>query len=199
MALFVRRSIPMLVGILAVLKVGAAYVPQDVGIAPEAQLRHIIHAASTRVILTLSEVADRVPVPEGHVRIAIDDVMAELFDRPYNRFEPAGPVGQDDGCYVLFTSGTTGPPNGVTVTHRNVCNILLTEPGNLGIRPGWQVAQILNIAFDMAAWEILGCLSHGGTLILRDKDIAETAQRVDVVIATPTVLGLDRCRAVHAG
>lgn len=166
-ALFVRRSIPMLVGILATLKAGAAYVPQDVGVAPAAQLQHIIATASTRVILTLSGVAGAIPVPAGHACIAIDSVMEEPLNGPYDPFQPKHPISSDDGCYVLFTSGTTGAPNGVSVTHRNVCNILLTEPGSLGIRPDWRVSQILNIAFDMAAWEILGCLSHGATLVLR--------------------------------
>lgn len=182
-ALFVQRSIPMLVGMLAVLKVGAAYVPQQLGVAPESQLRHVIRTAGTRVILTQSRLAGQVPAPPGHLRLAIDETTG-----PGGRFTPERPVRRDDPCYVLFTSGTTGHPNGVVVTHGNVANVLLTAPGSLGIRPGWAVGQILNIAFDMAAWEILGCLSHGGTLVIRGKDIAATASRVDVVIATPTVL-----------
>jgi amino acid adenylation domain-containing protein len=103
-------------------------------------------------------------------------------------FRPARAARPDDGCYVLFTSGTTGKPNGVTVTHGNVTNLLLTAPGDLGIRPGLRVGQLLNIAFDMAAWEILGCLANGGTLVIRGDDIAETVRRVNVVIATPTIL-----------
>ena len=188
-ALFAERSIPMLVGLLATLKAGAAYVPQDVRISPPAHLRHIVSTAATRVILTLSRFANAVPVPEGHSCIPIDEVMAEpLAPNAHMDFEPAQEASPDQGCYVLFTSGTTGRPNGVVVTHRNVCNILLTEPGDLGIQPGWRVGQILNIGFDMAAWEILGCLSHGATLVIRGDDIAETAQRVQVLIATPTVL-----------
>jgi D-alanine--poly(phosphoribitol) ligase subunit 1 len=193
-AVFVRRGIPMLVGILGVLKAGAAYVPQDAGLAPTAHLRHVIDAAATRVILTTSGVADRIPVPAGHRLIAIDTLMSS--DDGGDQFRP---VGAGENCYVLFTSGTTGRPNGVAVTHRNVCNILLTAPGDLGIRPGWRVGQLLNVAFDMAAWEILGCLSHGATLVIRGQDIAETAQRVDVIVATPTVLGgldPDRCGPV---
>ncbi|MCW6007505.1 amino acid adenylation domain-containing protein [Micromonospora sp. CPCC 205371] len=186
-AVFVRRGIPMLVGILGVLKAGAAYVPQDAGLAPAAHLRHVIDAAATRVILTTTSVADRVPVPAGHHLIAIDALMASG-----DRLDPHRPTGAGDNCYVLFTSGTTGRANGVAVTHRNVCNILLTAPGDLGIRPGWRVGQLLNVAFDMAAWEILGCLSHGATLVIRGQDIAATAQRVDVIVATPTVLsGID--------
>jgi amino acid adenylation domain-containing protein len=184
--LFVRRSIPMLVGLLGILKAGAAYVPQDIGLAPPAQLTHVMRAARTRVVLTVAEHAHRVPLPDpGHLLISLDEPL------PY---APAARprVAPDDGCYVLFTSGTTGRPNGVKVTHRNVANILLTEPGGLGVRPGDRVAQLLNIAFDMAAWEILGCLVHGGTLVIRGKDIAAAARTADVLIATPTVLsGID--------
>ncbi|TDC41563.1 amino acid adenylation domain-containing protein [Micromonospora sp. KC213] len=199
-AVFVRRGIPMLVGILAALKAGAAYVPQDVGLAPPTHLRHVIHAAATRVILTVSAAADRIPVPDGHHLVAVDSVMAQPLGRCPERFVPTEQPGSTgENCYVLFTSGTTGRPNGVVVTHRNVCNILLTAPGNLGIRPGWRVGQLLNVAFDMAAWEILGCLSHGATLVIRGRDIAATAERVDALIATPTILsGLDpdRCEQV---
>ncbi|GAB2613286.1 hypothetical protein GCM10027168_52520 [Streptomyces capparidis] len=187
-ALFAKRSIPLLVGILGILKAGAAYVPQDVGVAPAAQLAHIVRACSARVVLTLSATLDRVPVPEGGVRLAIEELTEEPGPRPAAPVPPRAPR-PGDGCYVLFTSGTTGRPNGVTVTHRNVCNILLTEPGSLGMRPGWRVAQILNIAFDMAAWEILGALAHGATLVIREDDIAAAVARADVVIATPTVLG----------
>ncbi|MEV5434649.1 amino acid adenylation domain-containing protein [Streptomyces sp. NPDC052682] len=183
--LFVRRSIPMLVGLLGILKAGAAYVPQDIGLAPPAQLGHVIRTARTRVILTVTEHADRIPLPDGHLLLALDEPLPDA-PRPRTAVRP------DDGCYVLFTSGTTGRPNGVKVTHRNVANILLTAPGDLGIRPGDRVAQLLNIAFDMAAWEILGCLAHGGTLVVRGKDIAAAARTADVLIATPTVLsGID--------
>lgn len=187
-AVFVRRGIPMLVGILGVLKAGAAYVPQDAGLAPPAHLRHVIRTAATRVILTTTSVADRVPVPTGHHLIAIDTLMAQPLRPSGDTLLSQRPGGTGENCYVLFTSGTTGRANGVAVTHRNVCNILLTAPGDLGIRPGWRVGHLLNVAFDMAAWEILGCLSHGATLVIRGPDIAETARRVDVIIATPTIL-----------
>ncbi|WP_155058369.1 amino acid adenylation domain-containing protein [Streptomyces blattellae] len=215
--LFVRRSIPMLVGLLGTLKAGAAYVPQDICLAPAAQLRHVIRTAGTRVVLTQSEYTPLVPLPDaGHRLITLDDDdlaqrgpvppgrSVRIDGRPVRidgrsvridgRPVPTDgrPVRPDDGCYVLFTSGTTGHPNGVEVTHRNVANILLTAPGDLGIRPGDRVAQLLNIAFDMAAWEILGCLAHGGTLVIRGKDIAAAARTADVLIATPTVLsGID--------
>jgi D-alanine--poly(phosphoribitol) ligase subunit 1 len=201
-ALFLQRSIPMLVGILGALKAGASYVPQHVGVAPEAQLVHIINVASTKVILTLSSLRHLVPVPDDHICIAIDEVMQESFEDDSDHvatFKPDVDVGRDNTCYIIFTSGTTGTPNGVQVTHGNVCNVLLTAPGDLGMRPGLKVAQMLSIAFDMAAWEILGCLAHGATLVIRGKDLAEVAQSVEVLISTPTILSsfdAQQCRSV---
>jgi amino acid adenylation domain-containing protein len=205
-ALFAVRSIPFVVGLLATLKAGAAYVPQDVRIAPPEQLRHVMRTASTQVVLTLERFRTELPRPAGQRVVCVDRVMAEPYDPPTNPTREATAEHRvdrvddpDQGCYVLFTSGTTGRPNGVKVTHRNICNLLLTEPGGLGIQPGWRVGQILNIGFDMAAWEILGSLTHGATLVIRGSDIAETVEAVDVVIATPSVLNLldhRRCRRI---
>ncbi|WAA65627.1 amino acid adenylation domain-containing protein [Microbacterium oxydans] len=188
--IFLQRSVSMVVGILAVLKTGAAYCPQDARISPVAQLRHIAAKAKMPVVLTTA--AHRAAMPEGPVVFAIDEAADALS------LAPAALGTPEDPCAVIFTSGTTGTPNGVVVTHANLVNLLSQHPGNLGITPGTTVGQILNIAFDMAAWEILGTLSNGGTLVIRGSDIAATAETVDVVIATPSIvagLSSERARA----
>lgn len=198
-ALYLRRSIAMVVGILATLKLGAAYVPQHVGVAPRATLDHIASVTGSKVVLTLSGLQDQLPEFADRKVICIDAIIAEPIDREDCALRLPEAASPDDRCFILFTSGTTGVPNGVQVTHRNVCNILQTSPGDLGIRPGVKVSQLLSISFDMAAWEILGCLSNGGTLVLRGKDFQSIAEQVDVVIATPSILcSLDasRCRDV---
>ncbi len=196
--LYLHRSIPMLVGIVAALRVGAAYIPQHVGVAPEKTLNHIAVVTGAEVILTLRSLKDKVPVAKGQTLIVIEDVMEDAT------FPSMSPDGQqykaqpDDLCVILFTSGTTGVPNGVQVTHKNLCNILQTNPGDLGMRPGLRVGQILSIAFDMAAWETLGAVSNGATLVIRGKSIQETAEKVDVLIATPSILNsLDRSRCLQ--
>lgn len=194
-ALFLQRSIPMIVGILATLKAGAAYVPQHVGVAPDAQLHHVARTAGVKVILTLSSLRGAIPDCDGLPVIEVDAFMRA--HATIAAFAPRVALAPSAGCFVLFTSGTTGTPNGVEVTHANVANLLLTSPGDLGIRPGDRVSQILSIAFDMAAWEILGCLAHGGTLVIRGKSIADAVRRANVVIATPSILAtvpVDACR-----
>ena len=164
--------------------------PKHVGVAPEAHLRYVLDMANIDVILTLSHLQDEVPA-DGRVLIAIDELMQQPFLDPaaYTKpFVPETAVTKDNTCFIIFTSGTTGNPNGVQVTHGNVANLLLTEPGNLGIKPGMKVGQILSIAFDMAVWEILGALTHGATLVIRGKDFMEVLRQVDVVISTPSIL-----------
>ena len=190
--LFLTRSISMVVGILAVLKAGAAYVPQDVRITPEDHLRHIVRTARIDVVLTTN--ADAAALPDHLATIVTIDDLPDItaFCRTM--------TADSDIAAVIFTSGTTGRPNGVRVSHANLCNVLLTAPGSLGITPGTRVSQLLNIAFDMAMWEILATLAHGGTLVIRGDDIERTARTVDVVIATPSVLAsLDPvvCQRVH--
>jgi amino acid adenylation domain-containing protein len=200
--LFLSRSIEMLVGMIAILKVGAAYVPQDIRQSPKAKLTHIIEQANTQVILTTSTHADACPKPAGHVVLEIDQVMHEgetAWNDKITTLLPKPDIRPEQTCFILFTSGTTGKPNGVQVTHQNVCNILLTSPGNLGIKSGMKVGQILNIAFDMSAWEIWTCLSHGATLLIRGKSIAETVNQCDAVIATPSILSeldIDQCQNI---
>ncbi|WP_245662948.1 amino acid adenylation domain-containing protein [Endozoicomonas arenosclerae] len=188
--LFLERSIPMLTGLIGILKTGAAYVPQDVRITPQTTLADVMESAGIRVVLTLSHLADNIPVRDNQKVLAIDSLdFPQEGDRNYwSVMVPRSAASHHDNCFILFTSGTTGKPNGVQVTHGNVCNILLTEPGNLGIKPGYKVSQLLNIAFDMAAWEILGCLAQGGTLVIREKDFTEAVRHCDVVIATPSIL-----------
>ena len=184
--LYLKRSIPMIVGILACMKRGAIYIPQHVGGATDKVLRHISTVTEAKVVLTLAECADQVAMVDGQTLVVLEDALADTFAP--RQITPS-PLTPEDVCMILFTSGTTGVPNGVQVTHKNLCNILLTAPGDLGMRPGLRVGQILSIAFDMAAWETLGALSNGATLVIRGRDIQETASKVDVLIATPSILG----------
>ena len=169
--ILVQRSIPMVIAILAVLRSGCQYVPLDGGVVSDAALDHVLSETEPSFILCLdrfAEKAHRFAGGESKV-LVLDDASTAGPDVDLELGETAQ-VGPDDGAYIIYTSGSTGTPKGVDVSHRNVTNLLTTGFGDLGIHPGSKVAQILSIAFDMAAWEILGTLMNGGTLCLRNSD-----------------------------
>ena len=165
--LLVQRSISMVVAIFAVLKSGCQYVPIDGGVASDDALAHVLSETKAPFVLCLDRYQQRayefaLPGTQilslEHFRNTLTDCDADI-GRTIS-------VDADDGAYIIYTSGSsismtntmsshgsppgsTGKPKGVDVTHRNVTNLLTLAPGNLCIKPGSRVAQVLSISFDM--------------------------------------------------
>ncbi|KAH9475581.1 Adenylate-forming reductase 06235 [Psilocybe cubensis] len=183
-----RRSLELIVGIVGILKSGAQYVPLDAQTITDETLRFVLEDSKPSIVLVMADYSHRVH--------GTSSIILESIFRPYRLlYEEVDPVedlsSPDDGAYIIYTSGTTGRPKGVDVRHRGVTNVISGPPGNVGMEPGMRVAQLLNIAFDMGAWEILGSLYNGCTLCLRgntSKEWAALLKTVHVVIATPSML-----------
>lgn len=184
--LVVQRSFEYLIGILAVLKAGCQYVPTDGGVTSDESLQHIFNDTGARFILCLPKFWDK--VRRFAKKDAIILALAMDIGAFYSTERPNLDVSSGDGAYAIYTSGSTGKPKGVDVSHSNVTNALLLEPANLGITVGSKVAQVLNVGFDMGAWEILGCLMNGGTLHMRGSDWSATLKVIDTLISTPSIL-----------
>ncbi|EGX96987.1 NRPS-like enzyme, putative [Cordyceps militaris CM01] len=203
--LVVKRSCEMVVGIWAVLLCGAQYVPLDGGVVPDSTLRHVLKQSGGKVVVCISSTEKRITNLFPHaLAVNVEKCVAAgglpLATRWMDLATPAS------GCYVIYTSGksvgrapqnicllisilgTTGKPKGVDVTHANVANLVCQHPGSLGVSPGVRVGQVLNISFDMAAWEIFTCLCNGGTLVIRGSDWEPTMSQIDVLICTPSIL-----------
>ncbi|KAG6856720.1 hypothetical protein H0H87_001509 [Tephrocybe sp. NHM501043] len=187
-----RRSVALVAAILGTLKAGAQYVPLDAQTITDETLEFVIGDAQPSAILSMEEFVHRVP----NGRVPVLSIEAEMKRGAVER--PDGGKVEDlsspaDGAYCIYTSGTTGRPKGVDVRHRGIANVLSGPPGNVSMAPGLRVAQLLNIAFDMGAWEILGAMYNGATLCLRGNTSREwkaLMRTVNVVIATPSILGL---------
>lgn len=150
------RCIEMVVFILAVLKAGGQYVPLDGGIVTDDTLGFDIADSNAPVVLCLPKFFDKVirsiPSDRRDMVNVLDLDSTSAFWRLGNPADPMVDVRTEDGAYVIYTSGTTGRPKGVDVRHRGVTNTLLAEPSKLGITIGKNVAQQLNVAFDMCKW-----------------------------------------------
>ena len=165
--LFLEHSIETVVALLAVLKAGAAYVPLEPA-HPSARLSFIIEDAAVPVILTQSQILDRLPQSTAQV-VCLDtdwnDIARYAGDDPEQTSSP------EDLAYVIYTSGSTGEPKGVKIRHRSLVNYIWWA------RDAYLQGEELNfplyssLAFDLTVTSIFTPLATGNkVLIYREKD-----------------------------
>ena len=122
-AICMKRSVDMVIGILAILKAGAAYVPLDPAY-PEARLRFMLDDTKTSLLLTheLAMVQCNWLMKSSHTFtvLNIDTVQEALRQISLKNIHPVST--HNDLIYVIYTSGTTGLPKGVLITHQNLVN-----------------------------------------------------------------------------
>jgi non-ribosomal peptide synthetase component F len=116
--LLAERSIPFVIGILAILKAGAAYVPLDGGIVTDSTLSHVINDSEAALTLSMKAYTHR---PQSGRVLCLEDCIEES-ETTQLASEPLVASKPTDGVYVIYTSGTTGKPKGVDVMHYNVTN-----------------------------------------------------------------------------
>jgi amino acid adenylation domain-containing protein len=157
------RSIHLIVGILAVLKAGAGYVPLDPVYPPE-RLAYMAADSGIDLLLTESALEDRLrSVQWPHVpTLCVDEI--DLEGEPDRN--PGIQTRPDQLAYVIYTSGSTGQPKGAQLTHRNVCRLLDASAAwfDFHERDVWTLFH--SYAFDFSVWEIFGALCAGGRLVI---------------------------------
>ncbi|MGI4874112.1 MAG: Pls/PosA family non-ribosomal peptide synthetase [Janthinobacterium lividum] len=190
--LLLAKSVELYVGMLAVLKAGAAYVPLDLSFPPE-RIAFILGDCGARALLHNRE------LPTG------------LADWPGRALDlrlplPAGPAmpepaagGPDSIAYVIYTSGTTGLPKGVLLPHRSICHLVRAEQVLFQPTPQDRVVQGFSVAFDASLEEIWLAWGAGGTLVPVPEDTMKAPDalpaflaeaQVTVFSTVPTLLSL---------
>jgi pyochelin synthetase len=156
------RGWEQVVGVLGALLAGAAYVPVDT-VQPAARRATILASAGVRLVLTQwSHTADE--WPEGTVTLPVD------------RMPPAAPrpvearVRADALAYVIHTSGSTGAPKGVMISHRAALNTVVDINTRFRVVRGDRVLGLSNLGFDLSVYDIFGPLSVGGCLVIPAPD-----------------------------
>ncbi|PWV44511.1 amino acid adenylation domain-containing protein, partial [Chitinophaga sp. S165] len=165
-------SIAAIVGIL---KAGAVYVPISPDY-PEERIAYIVEDSSCKLL--------------------IDNDSLQQFDQATftNRHNDDILIADSDLAYIMYTSGSTGRPKGVMVTHGNVGAFVNALPDSFGFRPGWRIASLTSLTFDISILELLGAICNGLSIVLMEaKDPVLVSSRlsageVDVLQLTPSRL-----------
>ena len=157
----VERSLEMVVGILGILKAGGAYVPLEPNY-PQERLSFMLEDARVSVLLTQSRLIEL--LPQHLARVLCLDTDWETIAQQSGE-NPVNKGAADDLAYVMYTSGTTGKPKGVSVLHRGVVRLVkATNYVNLSAEDIF--LQLAPIAFDASTFEIWGCLLNGARLVV---------------------------------
>jgi len=167
--LCVERSIDMTVGLLGILKAGAAYLPLDPAL-PRERLSLLLEESRTAVLLTQQRLVPSLPAFGG--RLVLLDVDGEAIALESEE-DLDGTASAGDLAYVTYTSGSTGKPNGVEVAHRSLVNFTAFAAEAFGLGPRDRVLQFASISFDAAAEEIYPCWHSGATLVLRTSSMLD--------------------------
>ncbi|MCW5623207.1 MAG: amino acid adenylation domain-containing protein [Burkholderiales bacterium] len=177
--LCVDRSRAMPMALVAILRAGAAYVPLDAGY-PASRLRHMVDDAGIAALLVHAGTRDTLAGWNGE-RIDLDADAPAIAACPAR--DPGIPATADDPAYLIYTSGSSGVPKGVTITHGNLANLLQAMERRIGIDPADRWLAVTTLSFDIAALEILLPLVGGATLVLADdadvRDAGRLMERID--------------------
>ena len=152
-----ERSEWMVIGILAIIKSGGAYVPIDPDY-PKQRKTFIKEDANFKVVLNNQE---------------LDKFSQENTNKEYPSSNLNIKLSPNNLMYVIYTSGTTGNPKGVLIEHKNVVRLLFNEAFqfDFGSKDVWTMFH--NYNFDFSVWEMYGALLYGGKLIIVSSEVAK--------------------------
>ena len=199
-ALYLDRSLEMVIGIMAILKAGGAYVP----IAPEypqARLLFILGDTQAPLLITqkhhLEKLANWLSELKTTPTLLVTDESATTAAFCQHNLSPIS--GAENLAYVIYTSGTTGKPKGVMVTHRNVVHLTTAQIAHFGIGVCQHALQFAAYVFDASVFELFVSLFNGLKIYLCNEaerksadQLNEILQREEIEFATlpPALLAL---------
>ncbi|CAM1358752.1 amino acid adenylation domain-containing protein [Tenacibaculum xiamenense] len=164
----IERSSEMILGVLAILKTGAAYVPIDPEY-PQNRIDHMIEDSGIQLLLTNEKYQNSLSNKAIEL-ILLDKDWATITVTP-NKDLPE--VTENQLAYIIYTSGSTGKPKGVLMPHKSLFNLIsFQKEANI---PGNRVTQFTSISFDVSFQEIFFTLTQGKELYIVSAELKKDA------------------------
>jgi non-ribosomal peptide synthetase-like protein len=162
--LLLERSIECYIAILAILKVGAAYVPIEPDY-PEERINYIFSDLPFNLVLT-SSLQRKQKNLSWPTYLVLDELASQLATQDGTRLLDERYLSDADSlCYVIYTSGSTGTPKGVEITHRNIAHYVRAASQVYNMTEKDRVYQGFSLAFDASLEELWMAFAHGAALI----------------------------------
>ncbi|SOS20803.1 non-ribosomal peptide synthetase [Pseudomonas cerasi] len=169
-AVVARRSLETLVGLLAVLKAGAGYVPVDPA-HPDERIAYLLGDSAPFAVLAQPAFVERLQ-GMGLAGLNTPLIELDLANWPEQQDNPhIATLDATHLAYVIYTSGSTGQPKGVMVEHRTLNNLIDWHREAFDLHAGSHTASVAGFGFDAMAWEIWPALCAGTTLHLPPAEI----------------------------
>ncbi len=181
-ALALPRSAELIVGLLAILKSGAAYLPLDPDY-PADRLAFMLADARPACLITSSVIAPHLPETAAQLQLVLDDpdtagVLARQPDTNPRDQDRTAPLSPQNPAYVIYTSGSTGTPKGVVVTHAGLLNHMLWMMSEYPVSENDQILSRTSVSFDAAGWEIWLPLLSGAALNVAPAHVTRDPQQL---------------------
>jgi amino acid adenylation domain-containing protein len=156
-----ERSVDLIVTLLAVAKAGGVYVPLNLA-EPSPRLKFILKDSGVAILVTSKHIADRMPETSHLTVVCVD---TDEFRNAEFAANPVNTVGPDNLAYLMYTSGSTGNPKGVCISHRNILG-LVKSANYAELNSDEIFLQFSPISFDASTFEIWACLLNGARLVM---------------------------------
>ncbi|UCJ04803.1 amino acid adenylation domain-containing protein [Chitinophaga pendula] len=160
----IERRLELVIGILGILKAGAAYVPVD-PTYPRDRLVYMLEDTGANLVLCSSDSRSAIPSISGITMIALDE-RTEIF-RQEPEHDVTNELQSSNLAYVIYTSGSTGKPKGVMIEHHNLVNFSGGMCKALPLTSGDHLLAITSVSFDISILEILWTICNGIKVTLR--------------------------------
>jgi surfactin family lipopeptide synthetase C len=177
--LCLERTADMVVGVLGVLKSGAAYVPLDLA-QPRERMAYVLADAGASLLVTHAAAADRAPGFDG--RTVDLDADADAI-RAHPTTAPTPGTGPSGLAYVIYTSGSTGRPKGVELPHANVVRLVRGAERLMDLDAGdvWSLCH--SYAFDVSVYEMWGAFATGARLVVVPRETVRAPDALHALLA----------------
>ncbi|MBF2063674.1 MAG: amino acid adenylation domain-containing protein [Calothrix sp. C42_A2020_038] len=164
--IYLERSLLSIIGLLGILKAGGVYLPLDPNY-PQERLAHMVSDSEASVLLTQQKLANSLPPSRAKVvYLGRDVTSSNISDK-----NPVSGVQPNNLAYIIYTSGSSGKPKGVMISHQGVVNHATAMIGEYALTKRDRVLQFASFSFDVALEEVFPTLLSGATLVMRPAEI----------------------------